>query len=290
VARPRASPSPFRKAVVACTAAAGLFVASVSPSLADPAAALPQQPGADEIVRRSVEANEADWRAEPYYDYCERDDDGSSAKTYDVRMIEGTPYQRLVAIDDQPLPAAEQEAELRKLEREVAKRRSESPSERARRVDAYDKEHTRIRAIFEQLAQAFTFALKDRQRIGEKSAFVLAATPRADYRPPSRDARVLKGMDADFWIDADTFHWMKVMARVTRPVSIVGMLARVEQGTTVELEKAPVHGDVWLRTHLEIKSSSRILLLVPHHTYEDERYFQYRPSPGSAPSTCRERP
>ena len=56
------------------------------------------EPDIQTIVERSIATNEADWRDEPSYDHWERDDSGDEAKTYQVLMIDGTPYERLVAI------------------------------------------------------------------------------------------------------------------------------------------------------------------------------------------------
>ena len=99
-------------------------------------AALPAPPHIDplEIINRSIAANEADWRAEANYDHCEHDDDGGSVKTYDVTMIEGTPYERLVAIDGRALAVDARHDEQRKIARAMAERRDESPSDHAQRL------------------------------------------------------------------------------------------------------------------------------------------------------------
>jgi hypothetical protein len=201
-------------------------------------------------------------------------------------MIDGSPYQRLVAVDDRAVSAGQAGSEREALEREVAKRRAESPAERAQRAGAYQKRHARIHELFRQVAQAFVFTLKGRPAIGERTAYLLGAAPRPGYIPPTRDARALTGMEADFWVDAETYHWAKIAARVVQPVSLVGLLVRIEPGTAVEFEQAPIDGDIWLATRLSIKSSSRILLLFQHHTYEADRYFEYRQTSRHAVSNC----
>ncbi|HLK32255.1 MAG TPA: hypothetical protein VKT29_04145, partial [Terriglobales bacterium] len=46
------------------------------------------------IIRRSVQANDADWAAAPQYDNYETDqEDGEPPRTYEVMMILGTPYK-----------------------------------------------------------------------------------------------------------------------------------------------------------------------------------------------------
>jgi len=49
-------------------------VLAVTALAADPAGPL----DASAIIARSIVANEADWLADPLYDRCERDDDGSA--------------------------------------------------------------------------------------------------------------------------------------------------------------------------------------------------------------------
>lgn len=232
-------------------------------------------PDIDTIVEHSIATNEADWRDEPSYDHWERDDSGGEAKTYQVLMIDGTPYDRLVAINDQPLSPSKERDEQQKLEKVLAKRRSESASQRTRRVAEYTRQHDRVRALFRELGRAFNFTLQGERQIESRTVYVLAATPRSDYKPPGADARALAGMNAEFLIDTETFHWVSVSARVRQPVSLFGILMRLEPGTFLELEKAPVGDGVWQISHLAMRSQAKILALVPHGSYEDDRYYNY---------------
>ncbi len=55
---------------------------------------------ADTNIQRSVEANAEDWKAAPDCDYFERDrQPGGGTKTYEERMIFGSSYERLVAVN-----------------------------------------------------------------------------------------------------------------------------------------------------------------------------------------------
>ncbi len=56
-------------------------------------------PNVDMIIRRSVEANNIDWEAAPQYNHFERDRSGGGTRTYEVMMILGSEYQRLVAVN-----------------------------------------------------------------------------------------------------------------------------------------------------------------------------------------------
>lgn len=239
------------------------------------------------IISRSIAPNEADWIADPLFDRCEREDDGDDVQTHDVTMINGRPFERLVAVDDQPLPPSRARDENKRRD-EVARRALDDATGRATRASGYPRRHAQFKALFRQFPKAFTFTLDGRRRIAGRTAYHVMATPRPGYAPPTRDARALTGMTVDFWVDVETYRWIKLVARITKPVSLIGLLVRLEPGTTVELEKAPIgDGKVWLVTRLTFQSNSRVLMLFGHHTSTDDQYFDFRPSSARIESSCK---
>ncbi len=233
--------------------------------------------GAKTIIERSVEANARDWKAAPDYDNFERDrQPGGGTKTYQVMMISGSPYQRLVAVNGKPLPPEQQAQEQRKLEATIAQRKNESPSDRAERIAKYEKDRKRDHLLMEQLTEAFNFTLTGEQKLNGYDVYVLKATPRPGYRPPNMETQVLPGMQGKLWIDKKTFQWVKVEAQVLHPVSIEGFLAEVEPGTRFELEKMPVADDVWLPSHFSMKAQAKVLFFFSHNSQTDEKYWGYR--------------
>jgi len=238
-------------------------------------------PSAAEIIQRSVQANQADWAQEPQYDYFERDRTGTHTKTYQVTMLAGSPYSRLVAVDGQPLNAEEQAAEEQKFEKAKSEREQETLGQRQKRIAAYERERTRDQLMMDQLVKAFQFQLLGEQKLGPYDVYVLRATPRPGYRPPNRDTQVLTGMQGMLWIDRNTCQWVKVRARVVHPVSIEGFLAKVEPGTRFELEKMPVGPGVWLPKHFAMRAKAKIVGVFNHNSQEDDTYFNYHKSTGT---------
>jgi hypothetical protein len=228
------------------------------------------------IIRRSVEVGNADWDAAPQYDHFERDlqPDGST-RTYEVMMILGSDYSRLVAVNGKPVSPEEQASEQQKLDEVIARRRSESKEQRARRIAGYEKDRKRDHLLMEQLAVAFDFKLVGEQMLGPYDVYVLQATPRPGYQPPNTETKVLTGMRGKLWIDKQTYQWVKVEAEVVRPVSIVGFLAQVQPGTRFELEKMPVEDGIWLPKHFSMKAHAKIFFFFSHNTQDDETYFDY---------------
>jgi hypothetical protein len=237
-----------------------------------------QQLGPIEIIQRSSEVNQRDWDAAPNYDYFQRERDGEKTKTYDVTMLAGSRYSRLVAVDDKPLLPEDEAKEQQRFETAVARRRQESAKEREERIGQYQKERDQDRAMMSELAKALTFTLSEQQTLGLHAVYVLKGTPRADYHPPNKQAKALTGMQGTLWIDTTNFHWVKAEAEVVRPVWIGGFIARVEPGTRFELEQEPTTDGFWMPSHFSMEAKAKIFLLFSHHEREDDTYVGYRKS------------
>jgi hypothetical protein len=240
------------------------------------AALFAQQPNVSEIIQRSVAANQADFEAAPDFNYKETNRSGRESRTYQVTMIEGSPYRRLIAINGEPLSTSQQQREMQKQQREIEKRRSESPSDRQKRIADYEKERKRDHEMMQQLTKAFNFTYVGQENVRGFQVWSLKAKPRPGYHPPNIETEVLPGMQGQLWIDQKSYQWVKVTAQVVRPVSIVGFLARVEPGTRFELEMSPVEGDIWQISHFSMQSKAKVLGLFNHASQEDSSYFDYQ--------------
>jgi MucB/RseB N-terminal domain len=227
------------------------------------------------IIQKSVVANDRDWDADAQYDYYETDREADGTKTYEVTMQYGTPYERLVALNGKELTPSQKNEQQRKFDKEMAQRRAESPRQRAARIAKFKDERKRDHAMLAQLTKAFNFTSQGEQQLGDYKVYVLKATPRPGYRPTSRDTRVLTGMEGTLWIDKQTYQWVEVEAHVIHPVSIIGLLAKVEPGTRFELEKTPVDDNIWLSKHFSMTANAKVLSLVSHHSQEDDTFFNY---------------
>jgi hypothetical protein len=251
---------------------AGIFVLLAAPAWALQSGS---EPDLKTILQKSVAASETDFKAAPQYNYKERDCTGSETKTLAVTMLEGSPYQRLIAIDDKPIPAAQAAEELRKQRQVEAQRRAESSGQRKRRIAKYERERAREHEMMAQLSDAFDFKLTGKTKLRGFNVWALQATPRAGYRPPNLESQALKGMEGELWIDQASYRWVKVTAKVIRPVTIGGFLARVQPGTQFEVEKSPVGNGIWQVTHFAMQSRAKVLMLVRRHEAEDDTFSDF---------------
>lgn len=241
-----------------------------------------------EIVRRSVAANEGNWKLAPNYGYVERDATSKrggprTIKTNQVYLIEGSEYNKLIAVNDKPLPPAQQAAEEQKLKQEIRKRQSEAPGERSKRVAKYQRDRQQDHAMMREMATAFNFKLAGEETVNGRPAWVLLAEPKPGYKPKTRDTRVLTGMRGKLWVDQQTYQWAKVDAQVVKPVSFGGFIAQVGPGTRFVLEQAPVAGSLWLPRHFAMQVNASVMWR-DRSSNDDETYRDYRPMRELLPS------
>ena len=234
---------------------------------------------ASRVVERSVEVLKKDWAAEPAFNCSERDKDKNGIRTYEDIMLDGSQYQKLVAVNDRPLDTHQQAEQQQKFQRAASERRSESNSQRRHRIARYQADRKRETELITEMTKAFTFTMAGTGKLDGHDVYLLNAEPRKGYRPPNSEARVLTGMRGKLWVERNSLQWVKVEVEVVHPVSIGGFLARVEPGTRFELEQVPVSGDIWLPSHFAVKSRSKVVFLFNHQTDEDDTYFDYRPAP-----------
>ncbi len=244
-------------------------------------AAPASQPNVQTIIEKSVEANNFDFKMAPRFDHQERDRTSNGTKTYQVTMIEGSPYQRLIAENGKPLAKERETQEMDKQRGEASSRSQESREAREERIAKYEKDRKRDQAMMSQLTKAFDFTYLGEQKMRGFTVYALKATPRPGYQPPNMETQVLPGMQGKLWIDEKTYQWVKVTARVIHPVSIEGFLAQVEPGTQFELEKMPVNEGAWAPSHFSMKAQAKVLFLFNHDSSQDTTYLNYKLAEGN---------
>jgi hypothetical protein len=245
-----------------------------------------------EIMNHSMKLAEANWSEAPNYSYMRTDantESGSQAsrKTYQVLMIEGSPYLEIVAEGGHELPLATAREEHQKLEREIAKRHNESPRERRKRIQKYLEDRNRDHAFLSELSTAFEYSVVDEQQTEKGAFWLVEGKPKQGYIPSTREGKVLAGMNVRFWIDKATCQWQRIEANVERPVSIYGLIAKVSPGTRFTLEQQPVSSNVWLPSHFTMQLNATALGFIKKDSIQDETYGNYRlvgPSTNGSPA------
>lgn len=267
--------------LTAALVAGGMILPAVAPNVdAATPNAQPTAPSVQEIVRRSVENNDRNWKAAPEFAFTEQDVVKNGGKktdrTYENMMIEGSPYQKLIAVDGEPLSRKKADAEDRKLQEAIRSRSGESEADKRARIEQYQRERRQNHELMSQMTKAFDFKLTGEETVNGRRCYVLDGTPRADYTPINRETEVLKGMRGRLWVDKEEFQWVKVHAEVFEPVEFGLFVAKVQPGTDFTLEMGPVGDGIWLPAHFGQDVNADVMLFWQRKTSEHNTYWGYK--------------
>jgi len=255
-------------------------------ALAIACVAAAQTPDAHAIVERSLTAGDENWKIARNYTFLERTEErrldsaghvkSKEVKTYDITLLEGSPYERLVERDDHPLAPAEEKKEQEKLEKSIAARMKESPAERQRRIADFEKRRKREQEAMREIGDAFDFKIAGQERVDGREVWILDATPRRGYHPRSRDAKILPHVRGRLWIDQQTYNWVKLDAEVIDPVTWGLFLVRLDKGAHVRIDETRVNDEVWLPRWISITASARIGLFKQLRVQQETTYRNFR--------------
>jgi hypothetical protein len=251
-------------------------------------------------VQRAVALDAANARRIAEFTYLQRQQerqyDGSGklkqtiVKTWEISFMEGSPYRRLVARNDQPLSPEERKSEDDRLRFTADQRRKESQADRQKRVAEWERHIEKQREPMQEVPDAFDFRWAAEETVAGEPAFVIDAAPKPGYKPRSSAASYLPKLKARFWIAKKDFQWLKLQAETLDTIAFGGILLRLAKGGVLSIEQGRVEAGLCLPTHLSIDASARVALIKVVHTQADYTLSDYRraiPSEHSRPSRVR---
>jgi hypothetical protein len=241
---------------------------------------------ARDIVRRSIEAESAGVEVARNYTYLERQEerelDGSGklknlqVHTYDVTLLEGSPYRRLVSLNDQPLTAKKQKKEEEKLWQSNAARNAETEPQKQQRIADWRRKQERQREPMHEIPDAFDLRLLPDESLGGRAMWVIDATPKQGYKPKLKSAFFFPKVKMRFWIDHSDYQAVKAEMETLDTISWGGILARLAKGDRLIFEKTRVNDEVWLPKRLLITGSARVLLVKGYRGDIEISYNNYK--------------
>jgi len=241
---------------------------------------------ASEIVRKSVELDQANWARMKDYTWIARQTDRGldssghvkSEKTdaWETVVLYGEPHHRMLERDGKPLSAEDRRAEQQKLDKAVAKFERESPEQRARREAEYEKQREKDREFLRDVPELFDFHLLSDQKIDGHDVWVISAIPKPGYQPKHSDAKPLLKVQAKVWIDKAEYQWVRLEAETTATISFGLFIARLNPGAKLLFEQTRVNGEVWLPKHELISGVGRLALVKKLAGEQEVTWNNYR--------------
>ena len=133
------------------------------------------------------------------------------------------------------------------------------------------------RSVWEDTVQTLRMTMDRRETYGGRAAIVVLFEPRPEAQPQTREGRLAKVFKGSIWVDELSREVVRVEAMAMDDISIgMGLVARLNEGSTVSLTRERVDDSTWLLTSLRFAGEGRALLfrkLTVNHVIE---WFDYR--------------
>jgi hypothetical protein len=244
---------------------------------------------AREVVRRAVDHDQQNRLDSRDYTYLQRQDvreldRGGQVKnrkieTWDITLLEGSPYRRLVARNDQPLSPEEQKAEEERLRLSNEQRRKETSEQRARRLAEWQRRLDRQHDAVKELPDAFEFTRLPDEQLGGRPVYRIDGAPKPGFKPKTQIAGIFPKVKMRMWIDKADYQGAHVEMEVLDTISFGGFLLRLSKGSRMVIDQTRVNDGVWLPRQFSVTAEARILLLKGlnrefDYTFSDYKKFQ----------------
>jgi hypothetical protein len=237
---------------------------------------------AKEIIQRSVQRDMLNFERLKDYTYIEHDEERSFDKhaklvkterqTYEVLILGGHDYERLIERDDKPLSPGDAHKEQEKMDKEIEQRKRESEDDKAK----IEKRRREQRKFLDEIPEEFNFQLLGVESVSGKPAWVITADPKPGYQPKDRGAKLIAKMRGKVWIDQGEYQWVKIEAQAIGTLSYGFGMLKINPGATVSFEQTRVNDEVWLPASASIRVDGRAALFVGIHSEIDLRFRDYR--------------
>jgi hypothetical protein len=133
------------------------------------------------------------------------------------------------------------------------------------------------RTSFEDSTAMLSFVLDRRETVRGRDVIVVQFTPRENARPETSEGRLAKVFKGSVWVDEAAREVIRVEATAIDSISYgFGLLARLDEGTTVTLTREAIDGMTWLPTSVRFTGQGRALLVRKLTVDQRIEWFDYR--------------
>jgi hypothetical protein len=244
--------------------------------------------GADsrEIVRKALELDGQNSKLAENYTFLQRqetrelDRSGNvrsrKIETWDITLLEGSPYKRLVARDDRPLAPEEQQREEERQRWSLEERRKETNEQKERRMAEWHHREQRRREPFHEILDAFDFAPAVEEILNGREVYRIDGTPKPGYKPKSTFAAFLPRVKLRLWIDTHDFQGARIEIEATDAISFAGFLVKLEKGSRITVQQTRVNDEIWLPRSVSITAAARLLMVKSLNREMEYSFSEYK--------------
>jgi hypothetical protein len=226
---------------------------------------------AQQLIKDVVYNELTDHRHHGYFEYLDRKQSGQQVQLKaEVETSTGR-IHRLLAEDGQPLSAERQREEARRLDALLHDR-----SQQQKLLHDYQGDEDRIARIVGLLPEGFVYRFDG----VDGDDIRLKYQPNPEFKPPTYEARVFHGMAGTLWVNAREKRLSRLRGKLVANVDFgYGLLGRLDQGGTFDLERTEVAPGCWKTRVLDVHITGHVILLKSIGKEQTEVRSEFRRMP-----------
>jgi hypothetical protein len=133
------------------------------------------------------------------------------------------------------------------------------------------------RTAMEDVMAMLTFKMARREALNSRDAIVFTFTPTPDADPQTREGRIARSFSGSVWVDEAAHEVVRIEATAVDSISFgFGLIARLNEGSTVSLHRQPIEDGLWLPTSIRFSGEGRALLLRKLNVDQRIEWSEYR--------------
>jgi hypothetical protein len=133
------------------------------------------------------------------------------------------------------------------------------------------------RTTMDDVVATLTFKMLRRESVNGRDAIVIGFAPKPDSDPETREGGIAKAFTGNVWVDEGAREVIRVEATAVDTISFgFGLIARLNEGSTVTLHREPIDGGLWLPRSIRFAGEGRALLVRKLNVDQRIEWSEYR--------------
>ena len=199
------------------------------------------------------------------------DSNGHVAKTetheFEVFYVNDRLISRLVKKDGKPLDDHDQQKETERVTKAVEKAENPEP----------DQQEENQKISLGRILDVADVRNPRRESYRGRSTIVFDFVGRKDLKAHGLNEDLSKKLQGTIWIDEADRQVAHLEVSLNNNFNVDGgLLARIEKGSSLRFDQAPVNGEIWFPTGAEETIQARILLVKGIRKHSVVRFYDYK--------------
>ncbi len=230
-----------------------------------PVLAADTAPRPEELIHRAIQVGKAQEAKGWKFTWKEDVSEKETTKTFDVIMLEGSNYRKLILVDGKPLDAKMQKRVDADLEKERAARRARKTFSLHRSVSL---------GGLETLEELFNNRLAGEELVGDRPAWRIESEPKTDHKPTDKDEEQAMSARRTTWIDKEEgteVRWKSVFVKAANGFQ-PGTVMEGQQGRVLDDQK----GLAWMPASTVFRFDVKFAPMIRAQGETKYRYYDYK--------------